>query len=92
MTSVNAAMFWLNKNCVRHPRISGGVAVLLRYLNEWLREHGQDQCSHDEFVTLLEAQQLEVIAVSGISLVVGFGLKHDWDFILRNRKSYGNQS
>jgi hypothetical protein len=81
MISAIAPNFWLNENCVRHPRISGGVAVMLRHMNTWLRKQRQEQCDLDEFVALLKGERLPVVEVAGVLLVSGLGLKEDVNFI-----------
>jgi len=77
-----AETYWLNEHCVRHPRISGGVVVMLRYLNAWLRSQKKGECSLDEFKSMLERDGLRVIDVEGTLLVAGLGLKDDWKFYL----------
>ena len=72
-----AATFWLSKNCVRHPRISGGVVVLLRHLNTSLHEQGHRGCRLDEFTAILTDGGLRVIEVAGALLVPGLGLAED---------------
>lgn len=68
---------WLGKNCVRHPRMSGGVVVLLRHLNRWQLARNRRTYSLGEFKKALESDGLHVIEVCGILLVPGLGLKED---------------
>jgi hypothetical protein len=75
-----SATFWLSKNCVRHPRISGGVAVLLRHLNAWLRQQGLGDCQLDELKDILKDGGLPVVEVAGTLLVPGLGLLEDLQF------------
>lgn len=68
---------WLNKNCVRHPRISGGVVVLLRNFNRsQLAQHGRTY-SLGEFKKFLEENGLQVIKEAGTLLVPGLALAED---------------
>jgi hypothetical protein len=76
---MNSALVWLGKNCVRHPRISGGVVVLLRYLNAWLSNQRQHECSLAEFESILKDKGLHIVIVSGTLLVPGMGLAEDWN-------------
>jgi hypothetical protein len=83
-----AVSFWIGKNCVRHPRISGGVAAMLRHLNASLAERRQGSCTLEEFIEVLrDDERLQVIEVAGVLLVPGLGLKSDWNLI-RQRKKY----
>jgi hypothetical protein len=72
---------WLKANCVRHPDISGGVVVLLRYMNASLAKQHHKGCSLDQFKSLLERKGLKVVEVSGTLLVLGAGLKWDRDLL-----------
>lgn len=69
--------FWLSRHCGRHPRVSGGVVVLLRHLNAWLRGQGLRECSRDEFKNILADAGLSVIEVAGVLFVPGLGLAED---------------
>jgi hypothetical protein len=82
-----AVSFWIGKNCVRHPRISGGVTAMWRQLNASLAERRQGSCSLDEFIAVLGDEGLHVAEVAGVQLVPGLGLKADWNLI-RQRKKY----
>jgi hypothetical protein len=75
---VIAATYWLSQNCIRNPRISGGVVVLLRHMNVWLRGQGQPECSLEELTGVLEDKGFRVIEVAGTLLVPGMGLAEDW--------------
>jgi hypothetical protein len=71
-------MLWMtSKTCVRHSRITGGVAVLLRHLNEFMRRNRQMPLTLGEFVALLRQENLEVREVAGTLMVVGFGRRED---------------
>lgn len=71
---------WIAEECVRHWRISGGVAVLRRRFNAWLWKRRQEPCELDDFTDLLEDEGLKVIEVSGTLLVPGLGLESDLNF------------
>jgi hypothetical protein len=73
----NGVNQWLRQHCVRHPRISGGAVVLLRYINMWLRKNKQRPCSFREFEAVLAGEGLKIVAVNGTLLIPGMGLKVD---------------
>jgi hypothetical protein len=77
---------WVREHCVRHPRISGGVVVMLRHLNDFLRKGNYPPCSLDEFRALLGHNSLRVIEVRGTLLVAGMGLKEDWRWAAPRRR------
>jgi hypothetical protein len=70
--------FWIVRRCVRDPRISGGVRVLLRDFNRWLARSGERKCELAEFKSLLPGERLYVIEVAATLLVPGLGLAEDW--------------
>ena len=71
---------WLMERCVRHPRLSGGVVVLLKDYNRWLERHNQDHCEMAEFRELLGDEGVTVIEVFGTPLAEGLGFQKDWDY------------
>jgi hypothetical protein len=83
---VIGASFWLHQNCARHPSISGGVVVLLRYLNAWLAERKQGSCTLEEFEIVLADVNLSIVNVAGTLLVPGLGLKEDVKYLMRRSR------
>lgn len=77
---------WIAGECVRHPRIWGGVVVLRRRFNAWLRKRKQEPCDLEGFTGLLEDEGLRVIEVCGTKLVPGLGLKSDLEFYRNDRR------
>jgi hypothetical protein len=77
------ATYWLSQNCVRHSRISGGVVVLLRRMNVWLREQHQSECELSELIVILSERHLPVREVAGVLLVPGLALKQDVHLLRR---------
>jgi hypothetical protein len=78
---------WVRDNCERHPRIAGGVVVILRHMNAWLTEHGHRTYSLDDFKSALEKNGLPVIEVAGTLLVPGLGFKEDCKCLPKSKPS-----
>ena len=75
-----AASYWLAEKCVRDPRLAGGVALMLRYLNRWLTAKGHAAMGMDEFEALLKDEGLEIKTVAGTGLAMGLGPKSDGEY------------